>query len=73
MWENVYEKGGGIPETLILEPGRPTVIDDRRMGIPERSVSSRGRIQPGFVKLFKNSGCFLFVRFKPLFLKFRFR
>jgi hypothetical protein len=45
MWENVYEKGGGIPGTLILEPGRPTtVIDDRRMGIPERSVNSRGRI-----------------------------
>jgi hypothetical protein len=32
MWENVYEKGGGISGTLILEPGRPTVIDDRRMG-----------------------------------------
>jgi hypothetical protein len=33
MWENVYEKDGGIPGTLILEPGRPTtVIDDRRMG-----------------------------------------
>ncbi len=24
MWENVYEKGGGISGTLILEPGRPT-------------------------------------------------
>jgi hypothetical protein len=57
MWENVYEKGGGIPGTLILEPGRPTVIDDRRMGIPERSVNFRGRTQPGFIKLFKDSSC----------------
>jgi hypothetical protein len=57
MWENVYEKGEGISGTLILEPGRPTVIDDRR--IPERSVNSRGRIQPEFIKLFKDSGCFV--------------
>jgi hypothetical protein len=72
MWENVYEKGGGISGTLILEPGRPTVIDDRRMGIPEKSVNSRGRTQPGFINLCKDSGCFLFVRFITLFLKFRF-